>query len=121
MGVEHFTLIYGRGVLSVAVIMFFFLAISYRRVVSEKILTFQSMNFLEPLWLRYPKRIVGIIGKTYVEYILEDKKFSFSVKGRILTDPITGYMIDAFTLYKSHNRKFIPDRSYYNNSFIQIY
>jgi hypothetical protein len=49
---------------------------------------------------------------------LEENDFdSLGVQKRVLVDPVTGYVINAFTRYRSYGYKFLPTRNYYRRPF----
>lgn len=52
-----------------------------------------------------------------IEYVHEYDRAHPDASKLILTDPITAYMIGAFTKFESYNYKFIPSRAYYQNQF----
>ncbi len=69
----------------------------------------------------YAKLTLGKVGsenrfaywQDFIEYLtnIENDR-------RILTDPITGYLIAAFTHHRSYNYKFLPSLGYYRNTFV---
>ena len=61
---------------------------------------------------------VGIANR--VEYWKDMIEFLGTLDNKydILTDPVSGYMISAFTPHQTYQYKFFPDRTYYNRPFL---
>ena len=56
--------------------------------------------------------------KDLIDFLNQNPPKDLGVKSRVLADPITGYMLGAFTKYTAFNFKFLPTQAYYVNSFV---